>query len=75
MRKKLLRIWSEFRFFKSVNVIFEDENTDTIWVDRMFMYEVPRRKDHIQRSKKYYIVDLVIFNYDTNTIIVSVKRF
>lgn len=78
--KKLKAMLLELMGLKRVNVVYQDENDQIEWIDRQFMFDVPRKKDHIQKDKKYYIVDLIVFDYDYNelggkTVFVMLKRY
>lgn len=62
--KKLRALLLELMGLKRSNVFYMDENDETIWIDRQFMFDVPVKKTHIQKDKKYYIVDLIVIDYD-----------
>ncbi len=62
--KKLFLLLRELRELKRVNVIYKNEEDEQLWVDRTFMFNVPQKGFHIQRDKNYYIVHLIVLDYD-----------
>jgi hypothetical protein len=77
--KKLLRILNEYRFIKTVNVVYQFQNVDdrretkyqdgeTIWVDRCFSMDVPQTGHAIIYDGYYFRVATIWHNKDANCI-------
>lgn len=80
MLKKLL----EFRFVRTVNVIYVYQNVkskketkyedgSTVWIDRCFAMDVPKKGEAIIRQGYYFRVATVWHNIDENCIEVDLN--
>lgn len=66
--KRLLKALREFKFLKTVNVIYEHEYTGTLFVDRCLAMDLPNTGDAIIYNGLHYRVGTRWFNKDENCI-------
>lgn len=77
--KKFLKILKEYRFIKTVNVIYKYQNVhseretkykdgDTVWIERCFAMDVARTGEAIIKDGYYFRVATIWHNKNENCI-------
>ena len=64
----LIKILRVLKFLKTVNVIYRDEQDETVFVDRVLTADLPRTGEVIIRSGRYWRVGTIWHDQDENII-------
>lgn len=67
----LIKIIRELKFLKRVNVIYEHEHEGMLFVERVFAFDIPKRKEAVVWKGKDYRVGTIWHDKDAKTITVD----